>query len=175
MHEVLFREEQRFSQLWFWVLIIVTLVPATLIIGVGWVQQVVMGRPFGDRPAPDAGLTLIAILIVLMTVGIFWTMRSARLVTEVRSDGLQVQFFPFQRRPKSIANIRTFAVRDYSPIAEYGGWGLRWGGPKNWAYNVSGTRGVQLELDGGGRILIGSQRPEELAAALRRVYGSGQP
>jgi hypothetical protein len=164
---VLFREEQRFRQLWIWVLLVVTLVPTTLLFGIGWIQQVTRGRPFGDRPMPDGGLTAVTIAIVVLTVGIFWLMRSARLVTEVKRDGLWVQFFPFHARPRRIDHITSFATREYSPILEYGGWGLRWAGPKNWAYNVSGNRGVQLELADGKRLLIGSDRPEELEQALR--------
>jgi len=56
-------------------------------------------------------------------------------------------------------------VLTYSPISDYGGWGIRYGSIGK-AYNVSGNRGVQLELLNGERILIGSQKPEELAAAI---------
>jgi hypothetical protein len=34
------------------------------------------------------------------------------------------------------------------------------------AYNVSGNRGLQLELTNGKKILLGTQRPEEIAQAL---------
>jgi hypothetical protein len=60
----------------------------------------------------------------------------------------------------------------YSSLRDYGGWGIRYGS-KGKAYNVSGSRGVRLELSNGKRLLIGSQRPEELseavAAALKHV------
>ena len=53
----------------------------------------------------------------------------------------------------------------YSPLVEYGGWGIRgWG--KNVALNARGNRGVRLMLMDGRRVLVGSQRAEELAAAL---------
>ena len=35
------------------------------------------------------------------------------------------------------------------------------------AYNVSGNRGLQLELSSGKKILIGSQRADELARILQ--------
>jgi hypothetical protein len=35
-----------------------------------------------------------------------------------------------------------------------------------WAYNVSGSRGVQLILTNRRRVLVGSQRPEPLADAI---------
>jgi hypothetical protein len=37
------------------------------------------------------------------------------------------------------------------------------------AYTVSGNRGVQIELTSGRKILIGSRRPEELAAAITQI------
>jgi hypothetical protein len=38
-------------------------------------------------------------------------------------------------------------------------------------YNVSSNQGVQLELANGQRILIGSQRAEELAQAIGQAKG----
>ena len=37
------------------------------------------------------------------------------------------------------------------------------------AYNVSGNRGVQPVFSNGKRLLIGSQRPDELAAAISQA------
>ena len=56
-----------------------------------------------------------------------------------------------------------------SPIAEFGGWGIRYGFGAGWVWNVSGNMGVQLELDNGRKVLIGSQRPAELKDALDRA------
>ncbi len=55
----------------------------------------------------------------------------------------------------------------YSPITEYGGWGIRWSPHRGWAYNVGGSKGVQLGRANGKRILIGSQRADELAQVMR--------
>jgi hypothetical protein len=57
-------------------------------------------------------------------------------------------------------------VREYSALREFGGWGIRVGRSGK-AYSAYGTQGVQLWLKDDSRILIGSQRTEELAAALR--------
>jgi hypothetical protein len=52
-------------------------------------------------------------------------------------------------------------------MEQYGGRGIR-RGRHGWAYTVSGNRGVKLILAGGEQFLIGSQRPEELAAAIQK-------
>ncbi|MBW8868301.1 MAG: hypothetical protein JF610_13410, partial [Acidobacteria bacterium] len=46
-------------------------------------------------------------------------------------------------------------------------WGLRFG-RRGRAYSISGNRGVELTLADGRRVMIGSQRADELAAALAR-------
>ena len=51
---------------------------------------------------------------------------------------------------------------------DYSGLGIRHG-RKGKAYNVSGNRGVQLGLSNGKQLMIGTQRPEELAEALSLV------
>ena len=65
-------------------------------------------------------------------------------------------------------------MRQYSAIREYGGWGIKGWTPKNVAYNVSGSWGVELTLRGDRRVMLGSQRPHELAEAIevqRRTGG----
>jgi hypothetical protein len=54
----------------------------------------------------------------------------------------------------------------YSPLREFGGWGIRFAPGKKRAYSVSGNKGVELELSDGMHVLIGSQRPEELTQMI---------
>ena len=97
----------------------------------------------------------------------------ARLITEVRSDGLHLRFVPFHLRGINIPfkSIATVEACKYNPIKEYGGWGIR-RGPKGKAYNVIGNLGVKLDFVDGKRLLIGSQNPEELAQAISQMRDS---
>jgi hypothetical protein len=56
-------------------------------------------------------------------------------------------------------------LRRYDPLGEYGGWGIK-GTSQNRAYNIANEEGLQLELHNGRRLLLGTQRPTELAQAL---------
>jgi len=88
--------------------------------------------------------------------------------TTVTRDAVEVRFgylLPMYRRTIARADIAEARAETYSPIGEFGGWGIR-GLGGNVALNARGNRGVRLTLRDGRRILIGSQRPEELAAAL---------
>jgi hypothetical protein len=160
---VLFREVQRFRQWWLWFLISI----GPLTVCVAAYRRFVLGESTGTRPTP-ANLLLVPWLLV--GIGLPLLFCSARLMTEVRSDGLYLRFFPFHwsflRFP--VGSIKHSEARTYSPIKEYGGWGIRytWNGK---AYNVSGNQGVQFELHDGKRFLVGSQRPLEFLAALQSL------
>ncbi len=160
-----YREVQRFRQPWLWLLI-------AGIFGVtvwAFVQQIVQGRPFGQNPAPDTVMMIIALVFGVAFPGLFCV---AKLTTEVRSDGLYYRFFPFHIRFRMVTaeSLVSYEVQTYRPIRDYGGWGIRYGrGSK--AYNVSGNRGVMLELSDGQRLLIGSQKPDDLANAISLAFG----
>jgi hypothetical protein len=100
-------------------------------------------------------------------VGILYIFYILRLETEVRYDGLYVRFYPLTSKTINFTEIVYCEARTYHPIKEYGGWGIRYGWKRGKAYNVSGNRGVQLEFQNGKKLLIGSQRPEELAQAIK--------
>jgi len=164
--EIFFKESQRFGQKWLWAII---LIPVGFFV-YGFIQQIFLGKPFGEHPAPD----LVLILTGLLLVGILYMLAMTRLETEIRRAGLYYRYFPFHRRIHHLAwqEVAAFGVRQYRPIREYGGWGIR--GLKclgNMAYNVSGNMGLQLELKNGSRVLFGTQRPQELAQALDHIRG----
>ena len=165
--EILFREVQHFRQIWLWLLLLA-------ISGVciyAMIVQLILGEPFGSNPAPDVVLIIIVVIFGLGFPILFYNIR---LTTEVRDDGLYYRFLPFHCSVQKIRldDIKSCEVRTYSPLKEYGGWGIRYGA-KGKAYNVKGNRGVQLELTDGELILMGSQRPEELAGALAQGIERG--
>ncbi len=69
----------------------------------------------------------------------------------------------------SISNVKSHAIVQYRPIADHGGWGIRAGRDGERVLTARGNRGVRLELTDGTRLLIGSQRPEELAETIERA------
>jgi hypothetical protein len=169
-----FREEQRFRQPWIWIVTLPLCLGTIGFFAWAMVEQLVFARPVGNQPMPDLMLVIVGPLAILGMAGILWLLWAARLVTEVRDDGVYIRFFPFHRRFRGFLwqQIEACEIRSYRPIAEYGGWGIRYGlGGR--AFNVSGNRGLQLDLGGGrfGHVLIGSQRPEELDLAVRSCRG----
>ncbi len=56
----------------------------------------------------------------------------------------------------------------YDPERDYGGYGIRTIRDEK-AYIAGGTRGVRLKLAGGGTVVVGSKKPEELVGILRQA------
>jgi hypothetical protein len=157
---ILYEEEQSFRQPWLWACVLGT---SAALLGV-------LGLAISREPPPGAALLIPVAVAVLVGGAVPWLLWAMRLTVRVEPGHLHVRFFPFRRRDIPLREIARWQVRTYRPIREYGGWGLRHSlTGRGWAYNVRGNRGVQLEFTDGRRLLLGSQHPEELAAALDRA------
>lgn len=158
--KVIFRERQRFKQVWLWVVIL----GVSGIFWAGFVYQVILGGQYGNRPAPDVMLTIMTGLVGVGLPLFFYKMS---LVTEVVPGQLRAQFWPFHLKPITIMlhELRSYEKVIYNPIREYGGWGIR-GSMKGNAYNVYGNEGVKLHFYNQKPLLIGSQRANELFDAI---------
>ena len=159
----MFTETQSFRR---WIFV---LVPIHVLFLVGIYQQVLMNKPFGDNPMPDAGLFIAEGGMLLLTLFFY----SLKLETILDGKGISVRFLPIYRsyRIYQWSDISKAYVREYSPIMEYGGWGFRSslkGNGKAW--NVSWSTGLQIEMKDGTMFLIGTQKPEELSAVLMQYY-----
>jgi hypothetical protein len=164
---MLFQEEQKFNQRWLWMLLVTMTLATVFLFGKGMIQQLILGEPWGDRPMSDLALLIVGTGMIVFVVGMTYLFYSLRLITQVKLDGLYVQFYPLKRRRIAFDEIKSCKARIYHPIKEYGGWGIKYG-KKGKAYNVFGDKGVQLEFFQGKPLLIGSQRAEELAGAINR-------
>lgn len=125
-----------------------------------------MGQPFGDKPMNNTGLLISTAFTILLTYMFF----SFRLQTLIKTDGIYVRFFPLHLRFKHYSwnSISKAYIRQYAPIKEYGGWGLR-SGNMGTAFNVSGNQGLQLEFTSNKKILIGTGNPDELKKVLQQM------
>ena len=163
MENLSFKETQRFRQFWIWLLVICIVG----LYGWGFVQQIILGKPWGTKPASDT----ILILISIIPVCILFLFLTARLETEINENGIYYKFIPFHFKRYKIdwTDVEKAIVRKYKPISEFGGWGIRiWLGYGK-AYNVSGNKGLQIELKNGKRLLIGTQKPEEIEYILQQL------
>jgi hypothetical protein len=151
----MYTETQRFTQWWLWL----------ILIGV-WSSMVysLITAP----PQTDTAVYVsfgIGILLPLL----FWQMK---LTTRITQEGIYVRFFPFHFKEKFFAweSISASYVRTYSPLMEYGGWGIKYGfSGQGLVYNVAGNVGLQLNFKEGDPVLIGTQKGEEVKAVLAEL------
>jgi len=163
----IYREEQRFGW-WLYALL-------ALMMAVAW-SMLLGQRPGGANPGAGphgqifvASIAAGVVLPVLLVVGVL------RMTTIVTPTEVHVWFgfVPTYRRAFAIGSIARVEVVQYRPILDYGGWGIRITRDGERVLNARGDRGVRLHLADGSKILIGSQRAEELALAVEGALRPG--
>lgn len=158
---ILFTERQQFRQLWL-ILLLILLNGGFLY---ECIRQIIMDQQSGHPTMTNTSLITATAIVIMVTLLIFL----CRLETRIQTDGIYVRFFPFHFTYRFFPwnDLSAYYIRQYNPIPEYGGWGLR-GFGKNKALNISGNKGLQLEIKNGSKLLIGTQKPEELSAILEQ-------
>lgn len=159
---MLFAEKQRFTQGWLIVLMALVVSGTSAIT----IYQMVTGKEVGNNPASTPSLIIGNLFLLGFVLFFFFWMN---MKTEIKEDGIYVKFFPFHLKWRfySWSELSKCYVRNYAPISEYGGWGIKGKMFKeDIAFNVSGKQGLQLEFVSGKKVLIGTQKKEEIKMVL---------
>lgn len=165
MNKVLYRETQQFRQWWWIVLALGSTVPTMLFSILALYQKTVNGIQVGDA--------MLIILPFFMGIMI-WVFFSLKLEVWIDQEGIHYRFYPLISKNKIISKeeIQRYEIRKYSPLLDYGGWGIKkrfkWGR----AYNVSGNIGLQLYLKTGRKVLFGTQRSQAILYAMDEMMKS---
>lgn len=112
---------------------------------------------------------LSGIIVLILSIFITYLFLNLKLELKIYKDGILFRLFPFHRKFRFIpfTDIRTYGIRKYNPILEYGGWGIRYSTRRNGiAYTLSGNYGLQLELNSNKRLLIGVKSPDSVLNIL---------
>ena len=176
MEKILFKEEQKFGPMMQLVLL-PGLIFTLVIFGIGFYKQLYLGEPWGNEPMSDTGLIITFIVVLTFLSGLSVLFIKMNLITEIRNDGIYIKYPPLINKFKIIKpdSIEKFEVRKYNAFREYGGYGIkgmkhkRRSRSKGIAYNVSGNIGLQLYLNDGKKILIGTQRSEAIRYAMDKM------
>lgn len=163
-----YREVQRPGQLWIWLIV----AGIAVLMWIGFVQQIILGKPFGDKPMPDGmlivGWFVFGVIFPMVMFGF------VKLIVEIRDagadSGIYVKFMPFHLQ------FRTFLLREmtrceqitYNAAQRFGGWGIRINLKGETAYNMHGNQGIELEVNG-KTVVIGTQRPDAFKRAMDEV------
>ncbi len=151
----MFTETQRFTQCWLWLIIIGS-----------WIT---MMYSIASVSPPSTSTFMISFVVGMLLPVLFWQMK---LTTRITEEGIYVRFFPFHLKEKFYAweSLSACYVRTYSPLMEYGGWGIKYSFSGNGlVYNTAGNVGLQLNFKKGESVLIGTQKGEEIKQFLADI------
>lgn len=150
-----FEEKQRFNQWWLYAVF-----SLLLFVFIGGIYN----NSEGFKNVDDPALILLFLAGILPMIFILLL----RQDTRIDQEGITTKFYPlgFTRKFFPWKNIEQAYLRKYSPIAEYGGWGIR-GIRRRKAYNVAGNLGIQIVTTSKKRFLIGTQQPDAAKAVLK--------
>ena len=116
---------------------------------------------------------VLVFLIMLFNFTLGLVILFTQLKVEYDHDRIRLRFFPLLFKEKNIhwSEVDRAYIRSYSPLKEFGGWGIRVSRKKyGKAYNTRGNLGLQLVMNDGSKVLIGTQKPGELEEFLNELY-----
>ena len=100
-----FKEEQKFTQRWLWLILIGTgLIPLY-----GIYKQLILKEQFRDYPMSDSGLIIFSIFMFSL-IALFLFMR---LKTEIDQKEIRINFFPFVKKRISWKEVKSTEVVNY--------------------------------------------------------------
>lgn len=154
-----FKEEQSFVGTWMWYLVL-----GIAVLSIG-------GIALSMTQGVDNEGIIGLILATVVTGAIILLLYTSKLYITIDQDTLYYRYPPYVNSEEEVTrqDIDEIYVRKYKPIWEYGGYGYRFRFRSGRAMNVAGNVGVQLIKKDGKRLLIGTQKPEAMKHAVRRL------
>ncbi len=122
---------------------------------------------------PGATPVWAAALSMLVGIGIPTGVYSlmGQLRTSITEEHIDIRWGYLEVIKKKIphGDVEKAETVTYSPLAEFGGWGIRVGGKQKKAWTVRGNRALLLHLRDGTKFYLGSEKPERMLQWLTSV------
>ncbi|MBU2997896.1 hypothetical protein KO500_15750 [Cellulophaga baltica] len=161
-NNVLFKEEQKFSQWWLWCLLLAPFIFSLLTIIIAIYEQFSSGTKNLSLSLIIKNDTAIALLILVAVIIIFLVLRLKTIIT---TKAIKIQYFPFFTKIIDWSTVETARVVTYGFV----GYGIRISLKHGMVYNVKGNKGLALTLKKGKRLLIGTQKEKELEQIIAEI------
>ena len=98
--------------------------------------------------------------IMALAMGLLFNLK---LETRIDEEGIHYRYFPFIKwRLINKAAIKEASVIKFNPMSDHGGWGVK-GNSTTKAYTILGETGLSIDIGEKKKILLGTQKPKELA------------
>lgn len=163
----LFEEKQRFTQWWLWVIIAPTTLGILFLFGHGIYQQMILGEPWGDRPMTDEMLVIVSLFSVTAMVVMVIAFFASVLEVVVDKGGVAYKYFPLVRSWRRIEkeNVQSFEHHQGLVLS----YGIQMDLSGNRTVNVKGRDTIELTMNDGSKLRVGTQRPQEFMSALQAM------
>jgi hypothetical protein len=153
-------EKQCFREWYLWVLLLAPLVLFLF----AFVYQVILHKPFGDKPAPDILLAIILLFICVVN----YLFYKATLTTVVNEEGI---FYKWSFVNSSFNKVGWEEIEKAEFIKyTFVGYGIRLSKRYGTVFNVAGKNGLFIIKKNKAKILIGTQKPVEFQQAFENFY-----
>lgn len=158
-----FKETQWFNQ---WFMLLTLLIPLGLMIYCIYAWYIAGVRV--DKVAVDDTTGQIVVLGLLGFTTLFLV--SMRMYTKIDQDGIHYCFWPFVVKWRKVSwyDVESAVVKQYKPIADFGGWGIKMSMSKGfWAFSVKGKQGIFIRQRDGKELMLGTQKKDEATKILQ--------
>ncbi len=161
----IFIESQRFNQWWLYLIFIIPLfalvIPVLLKI---------------EKTMANINLSYFFITLLILLL-VYFFIFSIKLKTRIDEQGIHYQFFPFNSKLKLIPwnELEQCFCRKYRPLSEFGGWGYRVNFRNGKALNIRGNWGIQLVFKNEKKLLIGTQKQDDVKRILENYNNKLSP
>lgn len=173
MEKILFREEQRCGRTRMLKAVGITVVFGLALLGYWFIRLGYNGKILSRAFFIDSGFLVVIILFLIVLTLVVVLNSISHLRTIIKKDFISVSYYPFKRKWEKIgvSEIFSYKIRKYSPYREYAGYGVKDHRKRGHAYIISGNTGLQLYLKDGRKVLIGTQKTQAIAYAMRKLMG----
>jgi hypothetical protein len=173
MSRVYFEEVQKFrDNAWIWILAIAISIATLLPLINGANTQLIRGEQWGNKPMSDSGLISLILFMTLTWGLLMFMLFSIRLETKIDDTGIHYKFFPILRQWKQITpdQIAEYKLEKRFRFVDAGGIGYHRNRLRNTrAFRISGRKHLFIKTTDNAKILIGTQNPEGIEWAMKRL------
>jgi predicted membrane protein len=162
MNSLKFEEKQQFRQKAMYLVYFILLALLALFIYAD-VQQLILHIPFGAKPASDLFLVFITVFLLAFLL-LFYKIKLETIIT---GESVFFRWKPFKKAYTQISwsEIEKAEITNYGSV----GYGFRLT-PQGTVHNVAGDKGLRLVLKSGKKLILGTQKPNELAEYLQQIH-----
>jgi hypothetical protein len=115
-------------------------------------------------------LPWVSIVLALPALGMFIMYGGFRTLANRDNVTIKMGIFGIKLLQLKMTEIAEVEVHSFAPLRDFGGYGIRFNSEMQ-AFYLRGDRGVKITCKNGKKYLLGSDRPQHLAAVISAIAG----